>query len=237
LSDKTSSTFKVTVTNDPAEALKAICGETPGAALLDGRAALAAIVQNCGTLAFKMKDKDDNFGVKADIIVRVLGTDKNPLQAPRDLRGRDFCRLSGDDLTSWVLPSLTLRTSGVNPAGDLKGVKEFPNAEAMVQGLADGVCAATGIPSGTLSKFSVKLTGGQLRVITSTAELPYGGIVVSPLLPKAITETLIDQIRRNPERFSDLLGDYQLVEAKSTDYDDFIRFAQNAGLNLRAIGQ
>ncbi len=238
LSDKTSSTFKVTLTNDPAEALKLICSETPTAAILDGRTLLAALAQNCGTLAFKMQGKDNNYGVKADIIVRVLSTDKNPPQSPRDLRGRDFCRLNGQDVVSWVLPSLTLKTSGVNPAGDLKGIKEFSTLEAMVQGLADGSCAAAGIPSGTLDSYSsIKVTNGELRLMTSTAELPNGGLIISGTVPKSVSDALTEQVRRNPEEFADVLGGFTLVAAEKDDYSDFIRFAENAGLNLRAIGQ
>jgi hypothetical protein len=226
LTEKTEATFRVTLTDDPAAALKLVCGETPAAALLDGRALLAALAQDCGTLAFKLQGEDNNFGVKSDIIVRVLNTDNNPPQSPRDLRGRDFCRLNGEDIATWVLPSLSLRANSVNPAGDLKGIKEYATLTAMVQGVADGVCGAAGIPSGTLSDYSPTISGGELRVLATTPELP-----------KATADALIDQIKRNPEEFAAVLGDYKLVEAEGDDYKDFLQFAQNAGLNLRTIGQ
>jgi ABC-type phosphate/phosphonate transport system substrate-binding protein len=194
---------------------------------------LAAVAQGCGKLVFKLTDSEGNFGVKADIIARQGG---NPsVNTLRDLRGRDFCRLSGTDIQSWILPMLSMRTGGVNPAAELKGIKEYGSVEMMVQGVADGICGGAGIPAGTLSTYKPRITTGQLIVLTTTPELPYGGLLISNTVPSALSDQLVKLIKDNPASLSSVLGTSKLVDAKPDDFSDFLRFADNAGLNLKTM--
>jgi len=237
LSAQLSATFLVEFVNDEAAALTQLCSEKPSAAIMDGRSALAGLAQGCGALAFKLQDANGGFGVKSDVFAHIGTLDKNPPRSVADLRGKDFCRLTGGDLTSWMLPALALRAGGVNPAVDLKGVKEFDTPEKLVQAVADGLCAAGGLPAGTLSNYKPTLRDAELRLLTTTPEYPNGGMVISTTIPKALADALIDLIRKNPDQFEPLLGGSKLVEAKADDFAGFTQFAQSAGLNLKTIGE
>lgn len=242
LSDQMGSAVEVDVVATQAEALAFVCGAKPSAAIGDGRLVLAALAQNCGALAFRLLGPDGKTGTRVDLIVRE-STDKNDrtlVKSIADLRSRDACRLSSGDLASWVLPELALRAGGLTPATDVRGFKEFATVDQMLQAVANGTCAFAGIASGTLSSYAVALAPGvTLRPLVTTPEYPYGGLVMSALVPGPVATRWKALIGDNAAQLSGLLGAGKLAPAADANADltEFIRFAESAGLDMRLIGQ
>lgn len=239
LSDQTHTAFEVDLLSSYADALRQLCSDKPTFAWLDGRALLAAQAQGCGAPALKFQQgTGKSTGIKADLIVRTgLKDAKDEIKTVAAFKGKDFCRLNGEDVQSWILPSLAMRAGGLNPAQDLKGIKEFSDTAAVLQAVADGICISAGIPSGTLGSYNPKLTNGQLGVLTTTPELPFGGLVVSSTMPKAIADSVVDLFAKNRDRLNGLIKVDDLAQVTSSDFADFQKLAQNAGLNLKTLGQ
>jgi len=237
LTDKLGAAFEVNVLPSASDVLRQLCSGPPTFAFLDGPGLLAAQAQNCGTPALKYEQGDANStGVKADIIARAGA--KDAVTALSGFKGRDFCRLNGQDVASWILPSLSLRAAGLNPALDLKGIKEFADPAAMLQAVADGLCAGASIPAGTLANYSPRLAVGQsLLVLQTTPEMPYGGLIVANTIPRAVAADVSAVLGKDPTELRSLISADALDKVGSNDYADFQRLAQAAGLSLKTLGQ
>lgn len=237
LTAQSGTAFQVDVLSTSAQVLSQLCSGTPTFAWLDGPGLLAAQAQGCGNPTLKFEQgTDKSTGVKADLITRAGA--KGDVSTLAGFKGRDFCRLNGSNVTSWILPSLSLRAAGLNPAQDLKGIKEYADTATMLQAVADGTCVGAGIPSGTLSTFSPKLgTGQSLTVLQTTPELPFGGLVIASTVPTQIADDTVTLFSKYPDELHALLSADALDKVGANDYADFLKFAQNAGLNLKSLGQ
>ncbi|MHB8628622.1 MAG: phosphate/phosphite/phosphonate ABC transporter substrate-binding protein [Aggregatilineales bacterium] len=237
LSTRVGLAFQVDMLPSAADVLKELCNGPPTFAWLDGPGLLAALAQGCGTPALKF-ERGANFrtGVQTDLVIRTGG--KGDPTALSGLKGKDFCRLNGQDLTSWILPALMLRAGGLDPAQDLHGFKKFDSTDALLQAVANGTCAATGIPAGTLGNFSPTLAAGQsLKVLQTSPELPYGGLVISKAIPSAVANQVIRLFSQQPPQLSSLIGTDTIAPTTADDYVDFQRLAQAAHLDLSATGR
>lgn len=240
LSAQLNSVVEVDIVETQAEALALLCSRKPSAAILDGRGVLAALAQNCGALAFRLQGADGKTGTRVDLIVRD-STDKNDktlVKSVADLRGKDFCRISGVDLVSWLLPELAMKAGGLNPATDLKGIKEFTTTDAMLLAVAGGACAGAGIPAGSLNTAAVTLpTGTSFAVLATTPEYPNGGLMISGLVPASVADQWIRTLGDNPDQVAGLIGNARLIRGKTADLTEFTQFARNAGLDMASIGK
>ena len=68
----------------------------------------------------------------------------------RPVAGQQFCRLSIQDLTSWLYPSLLLSAQGINPLTDLGLITDQANDVALLTAVYEGDCAAAALPAGEL---------------------------------------------------------------------------------------
>lgn len=228
--------FQVDLLPTYADVLRQLCSDKPTFAWLDGRALLAAQAQGCGTAVFKFgQGTDKSTGVKADVIIR--SGIKDAVTAINGFRGKDFCRVNSQDVQGWILPSLAMRAAGLNPAQDLRGIKEFADTAAELQAVADGICVGVGIPAGTLNSYNIRPSSGQLSVLMTTPEFPYGGLVVSSTIPLTVASDVTDLFSKNQDQLRGLIRADDLIKVSSGDFADFQKLAQSAGLNLKALGQ
>jgi hypothetical protein len=134
---------------------------------VDGPALLAAKAQGCSTLAAKVRlgsDTEAATGMRAELVVRSV----TRITAVGGLKDKDFCRVSSQDLVSWLLPVAMMRAGGVNPFTNLHSIKEYSDTTGMLQALADNACVAAGIPAGTLSQYSVTDRTGPVDITRSS---------------------------------------------------------------------
>jgi len=142
-------TVDVTFAADESDALIAICnGSTngnPSAAWISpfslvvaedtcGAVPVLALVQGTAPRA--------RVGTSADIIAAAR------VQRLDQLAGQPFCRLSSQDLTSWLYPSLLLSAQGINPLTDLGPITDQANDVALLKAVYEGDCAAAALPAG-----------------------------------------------------------------------------------------
>jgi len=240
LQDRTGLAFKADV-KASADALNDLCvSENPTFAWVDGLTLLTAQAQGCGTIAARYKvGQDGATGVRADLVVRT--SDK--ITNASGLKDKTFCRLNSQDTVSWILPVIMMRANGFNPQG-LKAIREFPDNNQMMQALADGVCSAAGIPAGSLPQFQVTDKGAPADITkvanlltASSAELPYGGLVIAANVPKDIADKVTELFLKNPDQLKDLIPAGEVVAASANDFADIDKLMQAAGVNLKTLGQ
>ena len=108
----------------------------------------------------------------------------------------------------------------------------------------DGTCVAAGIPAGTLTNYQVNDKGGVTDITklinpigTSSPEVPYGGLMVSNIVPKGLADTVTGLFLNNPDQLADLIAADSLLKASQADFADIARLTQSAGMNLQMLGQ
>jgi ABC-type phosphate/phosphonate transport system substrate-binding protein len=234
--------FQIDFLPADADALSALCNGKASFVWLDGTSLLAALAQNCGSPALKYQMGTDNrTGIRTDLVVRSGGKADPAVVAA--LKGHDVCRLTttsgqgGQDPISWILPLMLIRAAGLDPAQDIRA-RELPDTPSMLQAVADGTCAAAGIPSGTLSTFNPTVPAGDKLVVLQTSpELPYGGLVISNLAPADLSAKTVKLLADLPSQLSAVIKVDGLSAASVSDYADFQTVAKSAGINLKTLGK
>ncbi len=245
LNDRTGLSFKVETisSTDPnrPNALDALCGGTPTFGWVDGWTLLAAEALGCAqpVLKARLNTADgDLTGIRSDLLVRTV----NKTSSVSGLSGKLFCRLNSQDVASWILPTIMLRGGGIGPQS-LAGVRDFPDYGAMLQALADGVCAGAALPAGTLTQYRVSDKTGQdditklINVLATSPEIPFGGLVVSPTVPGDVATLVAKLFVDHPDELKGLVAFDQLVKTSAGDFADVEKFILVGGVNLKTLGQ
>jgi ABC-type phosphate/phosphonate transport system substrate-binding protein len=246
IKQKTSLSVQVVTVNRYAEALAALCGSGKGQvaiAWLDGITYAAANAQNCGLPVLQVKrdtKREVETGASGQIIVsRTLGT--GDIGA---LNGRTFCRLNVSDFYSWLLPSLVLKTKGIDVLRDVQSVSDYRDVPALVKAVASGDCAGAGVSEDVFTQYADQLADvkDQVRVVDTTPSFPYD-ILLFPLevqlgVRLTLTDTLMD-IASNPDTAGSLrtlLGQDSLSRVQPDDFNDLQKFMSDTGLDFTQLG-
>lgn len=228
-----------------AEALAALCGSAGGrvaAAWLNAPAYMAARAQACGQPALQVQQgrgAEARTGQAVEIIVT-----RGTVSTVSALAGRSFCRLSRQDFWSWLAPSLMMRASGVDPVYGLRAITDYDNQLDLIKAVADGDCAATGIPAGALDELADDLGNAaqEVRVIATSVEFPFAVLMIPPELPLGKRTTLVAGLRAAAANsgtavlLRPLLGQTSLVPVAADDFADLEAFMARTGLDFAQLG-
>lgn len=237
LNDRTGLVFKVEIVSSYGDVLAALCGDTPTFGWVDGWAMLAAQAQGCSTPALKIQLSAAT-NPRADLVVRTV----NKITAVAGFKDRLFCRLSSQDVVSWILPSIMMRGAGFDPS-NLKGTLEYPDTATMLQALADGACVAAAIPAGTLTQFQITDKSGPtditkaINILATSPEIPAGGLMISSNVPTNVADTVTKLFVDHQNELKGLVNADQLAAASPADYADLEKFLLAGGVNLKTLGQ
>jgi ABC-type phosphate/phosphonate transport system substrate-binding protein len=237
--ERTTLAFKVNIVSSSADLIAALCSSTPTFAWVDGWTMLAVQAKRCGTPALIIKNKGAT-GIKADLLVSPaaqidsIGTLKNRAQ------NRDFCRRGSQDPISWVLPVILMRSvSGFDPITGFRSIKEYGDATTMLSDVSNNKCVAA-IESGTLETYTIPNVSDitrTIKVLGTTPELPFGGLVISNTVPLDVADQVVRIFKNNPEQLESLVVADSLVDANTVDLSDIERALSAGGVDLNALGQ
>jgi ABC-type phosphate/phosphonate transport system substrate-binding protein len=118
---------------------------------------------------------------------------------------------------------------GLNPLVDFRSIKDYNDVQSMLRDVIQGQCIAA-IPRNTLSTYRVNTN--QVKALATTAEVPYGAVLVSSTISASIATRIIN-VLGNTEN-ADLLKDYanyKLLKATNNDFAGLLRFFDSAGMN------
>lgn len=228
-----------------AEALAALCDSSSGqvaVAWLNGLSYLAAQAQNCGQPMLQVERgarQDARTGEAASIIAEEGGS----VTTYSSLRGKNFCRISYDDLYSWLVPSLMMRANGVDPLA-LETVADYETIPELVQAVAEGDCDAAGIPAEALDEFADEIgdAAGNVTVLDTSVEFPLAILVVPLQVPLGTRLTLNDTLETLAEnsttsvRMRPLLGQNALLAVTTDDFVTIADFISSTGLDFSQLG-
>lgn len=229
LTEQTGRAFEVSIVT-PAEALNLLCSDTPAFGLVDGWTMISASLRGCAAPALLIaREKGSRMvrGMRSDILasaeIRVTGL--------AQLRDRAFCRVSSDDDVSWILPALMLRSEGIDPNQDLGNVRPVANYDLIVREIAFNQCVGA-VPSGALSTTTVpgitRITAA-VNVVTTSPELPFGGLVIGQGVAPLVAEQVTRLIKAQPDPLEGLIEANELVEASAADIASIAALVQQAG--------
>ncbi len=227
----------VEVVSKPSEALTALCGETPVAAWVDGWTMLAAGAQGCGQPVLKIqrgKGSAAKTGTRSDLIV----SNASRVSAVAGFKGRAYCRLNDQDLASWILPVVMMRSAGnFDPLQDFSGMRDVSDYTTLVGEVSNNHCVGA-IPAGTLDDYTAgrNLDVKVLENVTSP-EIPYGGLVISRTMPPIMADQLKSLFSRNLDKLKGLVEADALVEATPAELTSVQQFLQGAGFDLARMSQ
>lgn len=228
-----------------AEALAALCDSSSGqvaVAWLNGLSYVAAQAQNCGQPALQVERgarQDARTGEAASIIAGEGGS----VTTFASLRGKAFCRLSYDDLYSWLIPSLMMRANGVDPLA-LETVTDYETIPELVGAVAEGDCDAAGIPANALEEFADEIedVAENVVVLDTSIEFPLAILVVPLQVPLGTRLSLNDSLEAIAEnsstavRMRPLLGQNALFAVTTTDFITITDFIGSTGLDFSQLG-
>lgn len=233
LNDNSGFTFSVQRAASGAEALAALCGDVPTLALVDGWTLLAAQAQGCGRpLLSYVRGRGNTAatGYRSDLII----TGTSEASGPAGLKGLIFCRLNAEDLQTWILPTLLMRTAtDFDPVLDLSSVRNVPTLDALVKEVADKRCAGA-IPGGTMLDYTAA-ENGAVKVLMSSPELPYGGLVASVAMPVSAADNLSELLLRNTDELRGLMDADSLKAVDPAVVQNMLRFMQQAKFDLSGV--
>lgn len=232
LNDNAGFTFTVTRAESTAAALAALCGATPTLAFVDGWALLAAQAQGCARpiLSYvRGQGSGARTGVSADLIVPVTSQASDA----SGLRGLIYCRLNESDLETWILPTLIMRTvTGFDPFTDFQTVRDVPTLRALVQEVAVGNCVGA-LPAGTAGDYGD--LSAAVRVLQSSPELPFGGVMVSAAISQAMGDSLSELLLDNAAELRGVIDATTVQGTQQSRIDDMVAFMRQARFDLTAL--
>jgi ABC-type phosphate/phosphonate transport system substrate-binding protein len=230
LNNNSGFTFSVKSVASGAEALTALCGDVPTLALVDGWTLLTAQAQGCGQplLSYvRGRGATATTGYSSDLII----TGESEASGPGGLKGLIFCRLNEEDLQTWILPSLVMRTAtDFDPVRDFSSVRNVPTLDALVKEVAEKQCVGA-IPGGTMLDYAAA-ENGTVKVLQSSPELPYGGLVASAGIPVGAADALGELLLKNADELRGLMDADALRAADTNTIQAMLRFLQQAKFDL-----
>jgi len=232
--------FRAEIVTSQAEALAALCSDTPAFGWVDGWTMLASIARGCARPLLNIERLDGNrrtTGFAAQIIV---GAGQGVADV-NGLRGRDFCRLSDQDVFGWVLPALALRAAKFDPFLDFRTIRRVPDTTTLLREVAAGNCVA-GIEKGTLGRNRVPGLPILTTIITpinglDSPEIPHGGLVASSLIPEGLANAVLTEFLQNPTLLTGLVTADGLTTTNAPALVAAAQFFQSAGLDFVAMGR
>jgi ABC-type phosphate/phosphonate transport system substrate-binding protein len=242
--DKTGLVIEVALVDQRSEVLAAICDAAgrPSIVWLDGLGYLAARAQECGEPVLQVQRGSEDAlenGRAAAIIVQKDGE----ISSLAELSGKTFCRLSAEDGSSWILPSLFMRTEGIDPFG-LEAVTDYSDIPRLVRAVVRGDCDAAGIPADALELFADDLgdNAEEVSILETTLELPFALLLMPTTIPLAtqqnLSSALVDMaaVSETALTLRAFLGQQALTPVNADDFLDLGKFIADTGLDFTQLG-
>lgn len=230
---------QITLVERYAEALAALCESRPTnvvVAWLDGVSYEAAMALDCGEPVLQI-ERNSQTGDPGQIITN----DELQIGSLQALGRANFCRLGYDDYYSWLVPSLILQANGIDPANGLTTVNDYPDANALINAVANGECAATGISETAFGRLRGTVRGN-LDVLETSAPFPYGVLVYPIALTLGERLRLTDALLAlsadldGEDVMKPFFSQDRLTTVEANDFDALSSFLGRTGLDFAQLG-
>lgn len=238
--EKTGLVVKTNVATEYAGVIEAMSSDPPSVHIsslptfsyivaADRGAAEAALV----SVRFGRPFYDGQIIVAADSDIRKL----------EDLAGKTFARPDPLSSSGWIIPSLTMRSAGINPERDLSEIVDAGGHTSVIaavySGSADAGATYTGAHNNVKDDFPD--VEEKIRVITTTPPIPNDGVQFHPSVPLEIREKIIRALMEmtlndsEVKPLKDAYGWDSLERHEDDFYDPFRQILQAAGVDAASL--
>jgi ABC-type phosphate/phosphonate transport system substrate-binding protein len=242
LSTETGLTVEVSVVDTAADAVAALCDSSRvSVAWLNGLAYAAAHAANCGAPALQV-ERGTGRNATTGEAVQLIANAETGAASIADLADRTFCRVGYTDFYTWIVPSMMLRTAGIDPAAEIGDVTDVDDSAAVVEAVNEGDCDAAGLSATDFEDFADGDAGENINTIGQPVTIPYAILTYPPELPLGVRWTLTDSllaIADDPEQqdaLETLLDMDGLERVEESDFNPLINFVRSTGVQLAAGG-
>jgi phosphonate transport system substrate-binding protein len=157
-----------------------------------------------------------------------------------DLAGHSFCRPDEFSTSGWIIPSITMKAAGVDPATDLTEVIDAGGHTGVVRAVYDGDCDAGATFVDARSNIAEESpdVNEVVVVIATSEEIPNDTISFIPSVPAetrdAIVQAFLDMAATESELaiLEELYSWAGLIEVDDTFYDPFRQVLDAAGVDI-----
>jgi len=242
LHDETGLYFKILVTPKYVGAIEAMCADPPEAHMssLATFAYVMASDNKCANAAL-LSVRYGSPTYNGQILVHV----DSGISKLEDLAGKTYCRSDPLSTSGWVIPSIMLRSAGVDPDTDLGNVVDTGSHEAVAAAVYNGDCdvGATYVDARTRIEEDYPDIMEQTVVIAIEPDIPNDGVQFHPSVDKDLRDKIVKgllTIIQSEEGHEALNTAYQwddLAEADDSFYDPFRQIIQASGINIEDLIQ
>lgn len=160
-----------------------------------------------------------------------------------DLKGRTFARPDPLSTSGWIIPMLTMRGAGIDPASDLKEIVDAGSHDAVVAAVYNGEvdAGACYVDARTRIEKDHPDVMEKVAVISVTADIPNDGVQFIPSLDAEMRGKIVKallEIAATDEGKAALKTAYQwnaLEAHDDTFYDIFRQVLQASGLSIEDL--
>jgi len=216
------------------DALKALCSVQPTYAWVDGWTMLAALNRQCARVVMRLRETVGDSAADGVQIQILAGRDTN-VRSVSDVKGQVFCRLSGQDVNTWIIPVLMLHSAGVDPFVDLRAVRDVPTLESLLSEVSLGRCVGAGV-SGVWDNTAVpgipatSSISDRVAILSTSPMFPFGALLTN--INGADVDKVLDVFDENQDQLRAIVNFDSLIRDGSTDsFSDALSFLRNAGLS------
>ncbi len=237
LHEETDLYFDILVAADYAGAVKALCADPPKAQMssLATFAYILAADRGCAEAAM-LSVRYGSPTYNGQILTR---TDSG-ITNLADLDGKTFCRPDPLAISGWVIPSIMMRSEGVDPDNDLAEVIDAGSHKAVAALVFNGTCdaGATYVDARTRIQEDYGDVMDETVVIAVEPAIPYTGVQFVPSLPEDLRQRIVDGLMAlaETEKGQDALNTaYQweeLMVAGDESYDPFRQLLQASEVDI-----
>lgn len=241
---KTKLITKIELVASNAAVLKELCAaksDQPVLGWLSGLDYISANARKCGQaqlIVAKGSGKNQTKGIASTVIVR------RGIDSLGALKGRTFCRISNVDLISWIIPSLLMRASDVDPVSDIKTIKDYSDSVKLVKAVSTSECDAAAIPLDDLKALvsDDSTIAAKVSALVSSVDFPYHVMVASSDIPLSVlnsVNTELIAIAKNSDLkpvLAQLLDQTVLLPVGVEDLRPLAEFAASTKLDFSELG-
>jgi ABC-type phosphate/phosphonate transport system substrate-binding protein len=227
---------EIELVESDADGVAALCSVdgSPDAAWVSGLGYAAASAQDCAEPVL-MVERGAGRQVSISEEVQIIVNDEFEASDVGGLIEETFCRIGYDDIFTWLVPTLILRTGGVT---DLPEAFDVDDVEALIQSVADGDnCVAGGLTAADFEQFAGD-AAESVRVLNRTAAIPYAVLMLPPQLPLDTRTRLVDALLDMAESddLETLLEQDGLSRVEDDSLDEFDSFVRATNIDFAQLG-
>jgi phosphonate transport system substrate-binding protein len=228
-------TFKAEVPTSYVASVEAMCAGEAQIGALATFAYVLASSRKCAEVAL-VSVRSGSSTYTGQIITKA----DSGIKTLEDLKGKTFCRPEATSTSGWIMPSLLLKSKGIDPDKDLGEIKDTGGHDKTALGVYNGDCdaGATFGDARTLIATDHPDVNEKLIVIATTDPIPNDTVAFAPAVPQEIRDKVVKAFQDMVANEADLkmLGDLYrwtgLEVQQDSFFDPFRQMLDAAGVKV-----